>query len=237
MKQILLALIFLIGLPLNVFAASTLIYDADQGSPVDQGWSLYDTTKGTYQVSNGLLTYDSTGYPYTNQYRFYKTFDFDFDHTAGLTIEFSAQVHSNDSEWEHRSGFVFYFFAHDSQAIQIYFADDRVFYAGSSSLKQEEYLMNTTAGLVDYRLEVLNNGFSFYADETEILSGSLYDYGFTNTNYLSIGDHTQSASGSATFGSIQVTADFIEPPAPSVPEPATVVLMISCLMALYKKLI
>ncbi|RJP59102.1 MAG: hypothetical protein C4541_06830 [Candidatus Auribacter fodinae] len=241
MKKIVLILAVVFCVPLNAFAASTLIYDAAQGSPLGQGWTLSNAAKGTYQVSNGLLTYDSTGYPVNEFYRFYKALDFDLDHTVGFSIEFSAQVHSNYTNFDSRSGFVLYFFAHDSQALQIYFATDRIFYnrydPTYASVKEEEYFINTTSALVDYRVEVLNNSFALYANNTEILNGTLYDYGYSISNTLYIGDHTQSAYARASFGSILVTSDTIPTPPAAIPEPVSVVTLICGLAGLMRRLI
>lgn len=250
MKQ----LVFVLSLLALCFghASAVDIYDGALGtSPVAQGKLTYassdlavhftSTTKtvldtnsaGTLQA--GFANYDVFGSAVSGSFPV-------LDRTTGFRIRIeNLKINSETHSSTDRAGFSLIALGSDKKGIELGFWQDTIFAQKDSPLfTQGESASHAASQAHSYDLFVLGNSYWLaLVDGPTLLTGTVRDYGawpnpappfadpYELSNYLFVGDNTQSAAASAEFSAIRVLA---------VPEPGTVGLLGSmALLALRRR--
>jgi hypothetical protein len=205
---------------------NTTLFDTTANNGIYAGYSNYEVRGFTPSPVDPALT---------------------LDRNSGYTINFLAQVNSeNNNNTDRngdglldRAGFSIIAVSSDGQnAIELGFDSDRIFAQADGTTQTtpspepdgtnsdtfnrtlftqaESTAFDTTAGLVNYSLNVFGEGYTLSADGQPILTGTLRDYtafkpplGAPNPyalrNGIFIGDNTPSANASVSLGAISLT--------------------------------
>ena len=173
----------------------------------ENGATLLDTSMAgneTYAgwVSNGAST---AGFPL-------------LDRAAGFQLNFSVQVENESHSNNNRAGFSMIILGNDARGIELAFWGNEIWaqnddLTGGLFTHGEAATFDTTAGLINYQLNIINDTYSLNANGLSILTGPVRDYknfeGFPNPyqspNFLFIGDNTTSAEARIRLGYASVT--------------------------------
>jgi hypothetical protein len=213
------------------FQPTWLMYAGIGGSQ-----SYLDDDQATHLDTRGQ---DGNQAGYTN-YRVNADFP-ELNRHWGYTIGFTLAIleESQSQSRPERAGFSIIATSSDvgtgmPSSIEIGFQNGRVF-AQSSDFGPDVADENTQFNpvgpkMIDYLLHVRDSSYELWADDDLILSGALHDYSDTAVpygiaNYLFLGDNTTSAQASVLLQRVTVTAA-------TVPEPASLVLLVCGLLAL-----
>lgn len=203
-----------------------VLYDADSGNIPDTGMmnfidfppgaappvyekevTLLDTsTSGdeTYAgwVSNGAST---AGFPL-------------LDGEAGFQVNFSGQVENESHSNNNRAGFSVMVLGNDARGIELAFWENEIWaqsddLTGGLFTHGEAATFDTTAGLINYQLNIINDTYTVNANGLSILTGPVRDYGnfegfpdpYQSPNFLFIGDNTTSAQARIRLSYLSIT--------------------------------
>jgi hypothetical protein len=149
------------------------------------------------------------------------------DRSTGFELDFSVKLLSETHNSADRAGFSVIALSSDASpmGIELGFWTNEVWAQNAGFTHGESSrAFDTTAGLIDYRLAILGNSYTLFADNSQILNGSLRDYtafnggppfnsGFpyNQSNFTFFGDDTSSANAKVQIASFNVV---------TVPEPA-----------------
>ncbi len=144
------------------------------------------------------------------------------DSTAYFSLNFTAKLISEShTSANNRAGFSIILLGSNHVGIELGFWTNLVWaqnqnFGNTGSPRGEEVTFNTSAAFVDYRLQIRNNAYYLYANDSQILTGSLRDYtgnGFDiiygQSNYTFIGDDTTSAQAKVAFSALSIEASVI----------------------------
>lgn len=192
-------------------AGAQLIYDAGLGStPGAQGW-LYLTNppfgaSSSGSVTGGVLTFDSTPVRSESAGFFNTSHPVRpvLDSEAGFALGWTLQIHEELHVSNSRAGFSLIVLDQDHRGIELGFWEDSVWAQNDDPLfvRAETATWDTTAGLIEYRLEVSDDAWVLFADDQTLLSGPVRDYSafsgfpdpYSQTDFVFFGDNTSSAS-------------------------------------------
>lgn len=242
-----LAVLTLIALPpakagAAVGVQSTLVlYDHTLGgTPNTQGYfsyqaynlvNIFTPPQATQTYTGGYTVLDTT--PQKNDAAGYNASlpaSLTFDRAQGYQVMFAVQVitetHAgsdrNSDGVDDRAGFSLIVLSSDKKGIELGFWTNRIWAqeggsGGNLFTQAEGAAFNTTSGVINYTLQILNNTYSLQANSSTILSGAVRDYtAFTGLidpyetpNYIFLGDDTGSAQAKIKLGTVSVTAPLI----------------------------
>lgn len=145
------------------------------------------------------------------------------DRSSGFELQFSAQIHAENHNNMHRSGFSVILLDNQRRGIELGFWADEIWAQSSSPIfTHAEGVAFDTSIQRDYRLTIQDNRYLLSDGSGQLLEGALRDYtAFGNPpyvlpNFLFLGDNTSSASANATIGPILLRTNLA-----AVPEPAS----------------
>lgn len=224
----------------NDSLAAAVLYDSGLGSlPSSQGWAYLTNpffgASATRSFSGGAAvldtrpaTSDSAGYFAQNGTHPKLPV---LDRATGFTLDFSLQVQAENHNVSNRAGLSVLVVTQDLRALELAFWQNEVWaYAdgatGGLFAHGEGAAFDTAAGVADYALNILGNGYTLSANGSPILTGLMRDYtAFSGTlnpyqtpNLIFIGDDTSSA---ASFSRLTYLAVM------TVPAPPTWLLFVS----------
>ena len=204
-----------------------ILYDGAAGGTPNTQQLYYQTwpligAAANQSYADGATTLDTT--PNIDEYAGYGTDDLPtLDRAVGYSAEFTIQVLAETHTSDDRAGFGFTILGEDLQGIALNFWQDEVWASegGSNDLFQhaEGAAFDTTTALIHYKLVVLGNIYTLFANDSQILSGPLRNYTafepppplpinpYTIPNSLGLGDNTTSASAQVKLSFVGVTAD------------------------------
>lgn len=138
--------------------------------------------------------------------------------TTGFTLSFKLAL-SFETSAVNRAGFSVVLLGSDAKGIELGFKSDRIF-AQSATLTEAESVTPafSLSSLTDYRLTVQGEGYKLFANNSQILSGSLHNYQFnpatsspplpanpyTVSNLLFLGDNTDQGRATFTLGAVSI---------------------------------
>jgi hypothetical protein len=140
------------------------------------------------------------------------------DPTLGYRFSFTAQVISETHSSNDRAGFSAIVLGQDHQGIELGFWPDRIWAQNAGFTHGEEISYTTTAGLVSYQILVQGSSYYLFANNTQILTGTLRDYcpnfltcsnpvPYFVPNFTFIGDDTTSAKAKVAFSAVSAEAN------------------------------
>lgn len=137
---------------------------------------------------------------------------------TGFQVNFSVQVENESHSNNNRAGFSVIVLGNDVRGIELAFWENEIWaqnddLTGGLFTHGEAATFDTTAGLINYQLNIINDTYSLNADGLSILTGPVRDYknfeGFPDPyqtpNFLFIGDNTTSAEARIRLGYVSVT--------------------------------
>ena len=212
----------------NVNAAIVLFDDTLGTLPSQQPWLLHAGFGIAEQTTPAGVRLTSSG-PGQGGYSNYALFapknpNFPvLDRNRGFTLELELQLIAEAHSSPNRAGFSVILLGSDSKGIEIGFWEDEVWAQDDNPLfvKGETASFDTQSEEVLYAISILADRYSVAANNVEILSGDVRDYGsfglpYTLPNFLFVGDDTTSAQSDSNLGRIQLSQTI------STPEPASV---------------
>lgn len=163
----------------------------------------------------------------------------------GYTFSFRLRIAQETNINENRGSFFVKLYSDDEWGTMIYFQPDEIFtsQADFGSYPRAEATTYTTTSFVDYDVVINGNTYSLYANDSQILTGSLKNYvadlvskGYS-TGYprVQVGDSTSGASGIVDIAYMELSGDGVTPPVNPVPEPTTIVLVSLALVGIIRK--
>jgi hypothetical protein len=173
----------------------------------ENGMTLLDTsTSGdeTYAgwVSNGAST---AGFPLLDQ-------------AAGFEVNFSVQVENESHSNNNRAGFSLIVLGSDARGIEVAFWRNEIWaqnddLTGGLFTHGEAATFDTTAGLINYQLNIVDDAYTLNTNGLSILTGPVRDYSnfegfpdpYQSPNFLFIGDNTTSAQSRLRLAYVSVT--------------------------------
>jgi hypothetical protein len=146
------------------------------------------------------------------------------NNTQGYSLSFDLQVLADSNTNPNRAGFSVLIVSQDTtKAIELAFqrtsSTTGNIFAQSSGFIAAEAIAYNTNQKTDYRVEVLGNDYKLFANNTQILTGSLRNYGgfvppanfpfnpYTKSNLVFLGDNTTSARGMFNLTQVAVQTD------------------------------
>lgn len=203
---------------------------------VNGGTETYQGAEQATQLTTSLLDYAGYSNFATNGSLVNPNFP-TLNRVEGYSIRFTmnllAEAHTNND----RAGFSLLAVSSDAasgnlSSIEIGIQGDRVFSQETGFTTGESTAFDALSkGYVEYELSVLGTSYSFSADGTELISGSLRDYTAWDSgglpdpyeipNFIFFGDNTTSASADLYFQD----AYLIQP----VSEPKSFLILLGCL--------
>lgn len=138
--------------------------------------------------------------------------------SEGFALEWSMRVVAESRVSANRSGFSMILLGDDNSGIELGFWSDEIWAQNSDPLftHGESVAKDTTSGMINYRLEIVENQYLLLADQAKILTGLTRNYTafgsapYTLKNYLFFGDNTTSAGATVEFGSIMLATQVPE---------------------------
>jgi hypothetical protein len=150
------------------------------------------------------------------------------DRTTGFTVSFTVRMLSESHANTDRAGFSVIALASDKQGIELDFWTNEIWEQTASPAFTHGAGMafDTTAGLLQYDLNITGGTYTLKNGATTLLTGSVKDYSALNpvydqASFLFFGDNTTSAQSQFEMSHIAV----------AVPEPATAGLVAAGLLA------
>lgn len=169
--------------------------------------TILDTTKsGNETYAGWVATAESiAGFPL-------------LDRVAGFQVIFSVQVDNESHSNHNRAGFSLIILSQDARGIELAFWENEIWAqnddtTGGLFTHGEAAIFDTTAGLINYQLTIINDTYTLNADGLSILAGPLRDYSnfegfpdpYQTPNFLFIGDNTTSAQARSRMSYVSVT--------------------------------
>jgi len=140
------------------------------------------------------------------------------DPTAGFQVNFSLQLEDESHSNNNRAGFSLIILGNDAKGIELAFWGNEI-WAQNDDLTSglfthgEAATLDTTAGLVNYQLNIINDSYNLTANGVSILMGPVRDYSafegfpdpYQTPNFLFIGDNTTSAQARIRLSYVSIT--------------------------------
>ncbi|MDJ1183561.1 PFE-CTERM domain-containing protein [Roseofilum casamattae] len=193
------------GANLTPFGGETVVgggvqIDSDVGSAEYAGYSNYNPLTSSFVNSGGSAP---SGYS--------------LDPTTGYSIFFNATLNSTTSNSNDRGAFTVIATSVGQQSIEISFENNLVF-AQNNNFTRGESAAFTTSTNANYELRVSGSSYQFFANSSQLLSGSLRNYlsdpansmpplsfdAYTIENFIFFGDSTGQEDGVYTLGAASV---------------------------------
>jgi hypothetical protein len=140
------------------------------------------------------------------------------DSSAGYSLEFNVALNSESSN-PNRAGFNLILIDQAQQGIELGFKGDRIF-AQSTTFQEAESASFTTSTSTptSFKLDVQDNGYQLFANNSLLLEGALRQYSFdpamsdpplplnpyTTPNFLFLGDNTDQGHATFTLGGVSL---------------------------------
>ena len=215
-------------------ASAATLYDAGAGTlPSVQGWTSLQLGPAPLQsVSGGLYKLDTTAASYFGNTLAGSPV---LDTAAGFDLVFTLRLQSETHIGLNRSGYSVVMIGSDpTHGLELGFWSGEVFAYDYNGADPDRFVhgagaaFDTTAALVNYTLSVRNQQFSFSANGTPLLAGSLRNYTaggppYTTPNFLFFGDDSSRGTSISELAFVSLTP---------VPEPAPVLLLAAGMAAL-----
>jgi hypothetical protein len=203
-----------------------VLYDADSSNiPNTELMSFIDFPPGTASpIYENDLTLLDTGASGNETYAGWvsnsaSTAGFPLlDPTAGFQVNFSVQVENESHSNNNRAGFSMIVLGNDTRGIELAFWGNEIWaqnddLTGGLFTQGEAATFDTTAGLINYQLNIINDTYTLNANGLSILTGPVRDYSaferfpdpYQTPNFLFIGDNTTSAQSLIRLGYVSVT--------------------------------
>lgn len=140
------------------------------------------------------------------------------DPNLGYRFNFTAQVISETHSSNDRAGFSAIVLGQDHQGIELGFWLDRIWAQNVGFTHGEETPYTTTTGLISYQILVQGSSYYLFANNTQILTGTLRNYcpnfltcsnpiPYFVPNFTFIGDDTTSAKAKVAFSAVSAEAN------------------------------
>ena len=192
--------------PLAFDNAATTLDTTAAGNETYAGW-----------VSNGATT---PGFPI-------------LDDSKGFQVNFSIQVENESHTNDNRAGFSMIILGNDARGIELAFWENEVWAQNGDTTTGlfthgEATIFNTTTGLIDYQLMIVNDTYTLTANGAAVLTGPLRDYSmfegfpdpYQTPNFLFIGDNTTSAQARLRLSYVSVIGTELMAPS-NTPSPTS----------------
>lgn len=139
------------------------------------------------------------------------------DRLVGFQVDFTLQIEYESHGSNHRSGFSLIVLSEDTKGIELAFWEDEIWAQSDRStgglFHHGEGVHVPTTGLTDYRLNVVGDTYTLFANTEAILTGPLRDYSefdgfpdpYQTPNFLFLGDNTTSAQARVRLRFLSVT--------------------------------
>ena len=172
----------------------------------NSGTILNTTISGSETYAGWVSTAGSTpGFPLLDQ-------------ATGFQVNFSLQVENESHSNNNRAGFSMIILSKDGRGIELAFWENEIWAQNDDSTgglftHGDAAIFNTTTGLINYQLTIINDTYALTTNGTSILSGPLRDYSnfegfpdpYQTPNFLFIGDNTTSAQARIRLSYLSVT--------------------------------
>ncbi|MFT4560505.1 MAG: hypothetical protein ACI9BW_000239 [Gammaproteobacteria bacterium] len=221
---------------LSAYAAQVSLYDASQGNlPAQQGSLVFANFGTSETLAPAGVDLDSA--PLDSNRGGYTAVLTSLNRNTGVNLDFALQIQSESHLGNaNRAGFSTILLTNDNFGIELGFWENTIFAQDASFTSAESISFDTTGALTSFSLQILGSDYSLVANGLPILGGSLRDYSTSGvivfgipiyqiSNYLFLGDDTQSAQAQVTLGDISITTSV-------VPVPPSILLMLSACLAL-----
>ena len=217
------------------FARASLAVELYSGplgtAPEDQGWLVYGGVGGTVvrNTADGRTTFDTTSTNtiqagYSNYFGpaplnpNFPVLDRSPGFVVSLTMRLLDEAHANNN----RSGVSLIALSSDLLGVEVAFWQNEIWVQSGADFVHAEGVSFDTTALTNYDLEIHGSAYALRANGSPILSGNLRNYSafgppYNLPHFMFLGDDTSSARGSFDFSRLAV-----------VPEPANVVLAVTC---------
>lgn len=207
------------------------------GLPANQPWLAYansgGTTTQTGQTSGVRLVTDlaaSAGYSNYTPLGILKNGTFpSLNRTNGFELNFNVAVSSENHSTNDRAGFSITLLGSDRRGIELGFWRDQIWAQADSPLFTHGEIVNfDTSVQRDYRLRVLENSYSLFSGDDQLLTGSVRNYTafgappYILPNFVFLGDNTSSAGADISLGAITLQSNLA-----AVPEPSSLFLLLA----------
>lgn len=174
------------------------------GTNANTGYAGYSNHR--FDFTTGTLKRVNTAFPV-------------LDRAKGFTLSFKLALQSESSSTSNRAGFSVIALSSDKYGIELGFKANQIFAQSSQFAAAEKWTptLNLTNS-IDYKLSIQGSQYKLFANQTQILSGSLRQYQFnpatsspmlpanpyTTPNFLFFGDNTDQARATVTLGKISI---------------------------------
>ncbi len=219
--------------------SATVFYNAQTETDLPSSGELVTVDGGTVVFVNDgdenytqFVTDDSNA-----QKAFYKfNMDSQYNLTDGFIVKFTARVVADNADNNYdRGAITFHASTSDDLGLLFRLQEDAIILNGEGSAGIINSATLDTTEFVDYELIMQGTSYSFFADDVEIMTGSLVTYG-SPQHYIRVGDPTTGGGGISDFTYLEVRS--LTEPETVVPEPMSIVLLSVALMArLHKRII
>ncbi|MBW4514419.1 MAG: DUF4347 domain-containing protein [Timaviella obliquedivisa GSE-PSE-MK23-08B] len=210
---------------------ATSFYQASLGTaPTAQGQLSFTNLNPVTPAQLGTQTFDSSGTILntdvdSNIYAGYSNFSGatpvnpplpKLDNVEGYSVSFNLQLLTESHTNSNRAGFSIIVVSNDkTKAIELGFQDGNIFAQKDAGFTADESVTFNTKQSIDYRLEVLGNSYTLFANNAPILTGALRDYSafsgaidpYETPNFIFLGDDSTSAQGSFNLSQVVVQTD------------------------------
>ncbi|MCL4262671.1 MAG: hypothetical protein KJ069_05630 [Anaerolineae bacterium] len=146
------------------------------------------------------------------------------DRQVGFRLDFSMRIHSEDHNNNDRAGFSITMLSEDLLGIELAFWENEIWAQEGGDppnlfTHAEGVAYDTTASMVDYELEMVEDVYQLSANGVPILSGMLRDYTaweppfpfvpdpYEQPNLIALSDNTSSAQGEIWIAYVAITTE------------------------------
>ncbi len=214
--------------PTKVWGNLVTLYSGT-GLPTSEPWLAFGANGLNFsqsaQAGGVLLTSsqnESVGYGNRNLLGLLRNPAFPaLDRSSGYELAFGLTVNSESHISNDRAGFSLTLLGSDSMGIELGFWQDQIWAQSGPNFQRAEFASINTGVNRNYRLRILNDGYTLFADGNAILSNTLRNYAPSGTfpynlpNMLFLGDNTSRAAASVLIGQITLQTNLVAVPEPS----------------------
>ena len=239
-----LVFIAMIILTCTSFAIVVPLYDGTLNTTPDlQGW-IYQTlpvvSSATQNAGGGVTTLDTSAVEsdsagYFSEFPLlgsHPSFPTELDRLTGFKVSFGVEIIQENHSSSDRAGFSVIALSEDMLGLEVGFWEDEIWVQDDDPIftHGEGVAFDTTVGITDYDLTILQSGYTLYANGSPILQGALRDYSsfgfpYDTPSFVFLGDDTSSASAIIDLASAEVETAL-------VPEPRTNLLMAAVMIVI-----
>jgi hypothetical protein len=225
----------------NITTDTVVLYDGSLGTTPDQQGFIFLAfgSSSSQQYANGATVLNTTA-DSSEQAGYFNSETKKLDRALGYKVRFTIQLEEEEHANPNRAGFSVIILSDDLLGLELAFWEDEVWVQeGGSGLDlfthAEGVNFDTTAGLVDYELIILDDAYTLSASGTPILNGLLRDYSafddfpdvYETPGLFFMGDDTSTAAAKSiiSYAALEIQSEAAptatpQPTATTTPRPA-----------------